>query len=167
MGREWERDGVDTLVLARRFMPQEEKKSLAAACAFYGVEGEGWHRALADACRTHRLYQKLKTLYGEANQDAFMAKRLVYKSKKEQPATKRQKERLQELLKYHRIEAPVQMDDLTRNEASRLTDRILSAYGRPGTGGKRLSVGGNKWNPEAEQNAEMKKEVKVNDESAR
>ena len=59
------------------------------------------------------------------------------------------------------------MDDLTRNEASRLTDRILSAYGRPGTGGKRLSVGGNKWNPEAEQNAEMKKEVKVNDESAR
>lgn len=129
-GREWERDGVDTLTLCRRFMPLEEKKTLLSACTFYQVDGAGWHRALADACRTHGLYQKLKALYGEEHQEAFQAKKLIYQVKREQPASKRQKERLQELLKYHRIEAPVQIDDLTRNEASRLTDQILSAYGR-------------------------------------
>lgn len=156
-GREWEREGVDTLVLCRRFMPPEEKKSLAAACAYYGVEGEGWHRALADACRAHGLYQKLKEQFGNTDPEAFSAKKLLYKVKREQPASKRQKERLQELLKYHRIEAPVQMDDLTRNEASRFTDQILSVYGRPGTG----------LNRKADQNAKIKKEVKGNDESAR
>lgn len=129
-GRPWERDGVDTLVLCRRFMPPKEKKTLLSACAFYQVEGEGWHRALADACRTHGLYQKLKALYGKEEEEAFQAKKLVYQVKREQPASKRQKERLQELLKYHRIEAPVQIAYLTRNEASRLTDQILSAYGR-------------------------------------
>lgn len=156
-GCEWEREGVDTLVLCRRFMPPEEKKSLAAACAYYGVGGEGWHRALSDACRAHRLYQKLKEQFGNAEPDAFLAKKLLYKVKREQPASKRQKERLQELLKYHRIEAPVQMDDLTRNEASRFTDQILSMYGRLGTG----------VNRKANQSAKTKKEVKVNDESAR
>lgn len=133
-GQKWERSGVDTLMLCRKFMPPQEKKTLLSACAFYAVEGEGWHRALADACRTHGLYQKLKERYGSDNEEVFQAKELVYQVKRQQPALKRQKERLQELLKYHRIEAPVQIDYLTRNEASRLTDQILAAYGKPGAG---------------------------------
>ena len=133
-GLKWEREGVDTLELCRALMPPEKKKSLLAACAYYKVEGGGWHRALADAWRTHELYQKLMTGHGTEHPERFLAKRLSYPVKREQPASKRQKERLQELLKYHRIEAPVQIDYLTRNEASRLTDQVISAYGRLGTG---------------------------------
>lgn len=133
-GLKWEREGVDTLELCRVLMPPKEKKSLLSACAYYGVEGGGWHRALADAWRTHKLYQALKAGHGAEHSERFLAKRLVYSVKREQPASKRQKERLQELLKYHRIEAPVQIEYLTRNEVSRLTDQVISACGRLGTG---------------------------------
>ncbi|MDO5418240.1 MAG: 3'-5' exonuclease [Lachnospiraceae bacterium] len=129
-GVEWERDGIDTLVLSRIFMPAEEKKTLPSACRFYGVDTGVSHRALSDAYAAHFLYQTLMERYGEANPERFLEKRLIYKVKREQPASKRQKERLQELLKYHKIEAPVQIDYLSRNEASRLTDQILARYGR-------------------------------------
>ena len=37
-GLEFERAGLDTLQLCRRFMPQEEKKNLEAACSFFGIQ---------------------------------------------------------------------------------------------------------------------------------
>lgn len=129
-GVQWEREGMDTLTLCRKFMPLQEKKTLSDACMYYQVEGGDWHRALSDAQRTHLLYQKLKERHESACPGDFQPKLLIYHVKREQPASKRQKERLQELLKYHKIEAPMQIDHLTRNEASRLTDQILSAYGR-------------------------------------
>ncbi|MDO4268155.1 MAG: 3'-5' exonuclease, partial [Eubacteriales bacterium] len=46
------------------------------------------------------------------------------------PASKKQKEDLRYLVKYHKIDLPVQIDHLSRNEASRLTDQIISQYGR-------------------------------------
>lgn len=126
----WERDGVDTLSLCRAFMPEEESKALPNACRFYHVDAGISHRALSDAYAAHFLYQELKKRCGAAEPERFLAKKLTYKVKREQPASKRQKERLQELLKYHKIKAPVQIDHLTRNEASRLTDEIISKYGR-------------------------------------
>lgn len=130
-GIDWERDGMDTLTLCRSFMPGDESKTLSSACRFYHVDPGTSHRALADAYAAHFLYQELKKQYGAAQGERFQVKKLIYKVKREQPATKRQKERLQELLKYHKIEAPVQIDHMTRNEASRLTDEIVSRYGRP------------------------------------
>ena len=59
-----------------------------------------------------------------------MPKPLNYKVKREQPASKKQKEDLQELVKYHRIELPVQIEHLSRNEASRIKDKIISQFGR-------------------------------------
>lgn len=129
-GIKWERDGVDTLTLCRAFMPGEESKTLSCACRFYHVDAGTSHRALSDAYAAHFLYQELKKCYGAAKPERFAAKKLIYQVKREQPASKRQKERLQELLKYHKIKAPAQIDHLTRNEASRLTDQILSKYGR-------------------------------------
>lgn len=129
-GIEWERNGVDTLILCRGFMPGEESKTLPCACRFYGVDTGTSHRALSDAYSAHALYQELKSRYGAESPERFQEKKLIYKVKREQPASKRQKERLQELLKYHKIKAPAQIEHLTRNEASRLTDEILSKYGR-------------------------------------
>ena len=126
----FERAGLDTLQLCRRFMPQEEKKNLEAACSFFGIQRQGAHRALGDAEDAHSLYQQLAALYGEAEPEAFAEKPLIYKVKREQPATKKQKEDLRYLLKYHKIDLPVQIDYLSRNEASRITDRVISQYGR-------------------------------------
>ncbi len=129
-GIRWEQKGIDTLKLCRRFMPKEESKTLANACRFYQIKAENCHRAMWDAYAAHVLYQKLANQYQESFPESFQAGELIYKVKKEQPASKGHKERLQELLKYHKIKAPVQIGALTRNEASRLTDEIISKYGR-------------------------------------
>lgn len=126
----FERCGIDTLQLCRRFMPKDSRKSLENACSYYGIKRTGSHRALEDADDTCRLYRVLQERYGENDPDAFLEKQLVYKVKREQPATKKQKEDLRYLLKYHRIEMSWQVDYLTRNEVSRITDKIISQYGR-------------------------------------
>lgn len=128
--KDWQKDGIDTLTLCREFMPAEEKKALASACRYFGIENAEAHRAEADARAAHRLYQTLISLYGEQSPQAFEASPMVYKVKRQQPATKRQKERLHDLIKYHKINVSVQIEYLTRNEASRLTDQILSRYGK-------------------------------------
>ncbi len=127
-GISWEKDGVDTLPLCRSFMPEGTSKVLREACQFYHVEMKTSHQAVYDAEAAHLLYQAIKRCHGADGSGLFEPKKLTHKVKKEQPASKRQKERLQELLKYHKIEAPVQIEYLTRNEASRLTDKILSEY---------------------------------------
>lgn len=130
LGLGFEREGIDTLKLCRRFMPEAERKNLASACAFYGIVQESAHRALGDAEDAHRLYQKLVLAHGSGNQDVFSPKPLIYKAKREQPASKKQKEDLRYLLKYHKIDLPVQIDHLSRNEISRIKDKIISQYGR-------------------------------------
>lgn len=129
-GLAFERNGIDTLKLCRHFMPEGEKKNLEAACAFYGVIRGQAHRALADAVDAHLLYQALCRSHGMGNSEEFTEKPLIYKVKREQPASKKQKEHLRYLLKYHKIDLPVQIDSLSRNEISRITDKIISQYGR-------------------------------------
>lgn len=129
-GYSFERRGIDTLKLSRRFMPEEEKKNLSAACAYFGVSQETAHRALGDARSAHRLYQKIRELHYKDAPEIFAGTPLIYKIKKEQPASKLQKEVLRELVKYHRINLSVQIDSLSRNEVSRITDKIISKYGR-------------------------------------
>lgn len=126
----WETWGIDTLKLCRKFMPEEEKKNLQAACRFFDMEQEQAHRALGDARDAHRLYQILKQRFGAASSEAFEGYALHYKVKRAQPASKKQKEDLRYLVKYHKIKLPVQIDSLSRSEASRLKDQIISQYGR-------------------------------------
>lgn len=126
----FERDGIDTLKLCRHFMPDGEKKNLAAACAFYGIAREQSHRAFADAVDAHLLFQALWERHGRHEPEEFAEKPLIYKVKREQPASKKQKEGLRYLLKYHKIDLPVQIDYLSRNEISRITDKIILQYGR-------------------------------------
>lgn len=127
---DFERRGLDTLRLCRRFMPEGERRNLASACTFYGVCRESAHRALGDALDAHRLYQALISRHGKETPEAFAAQPLIYKVKREQPASKKQKEDLRYLLKYHKIDLPAQIDYLSRNEVSRITDKIILKYGR-------------------------------------
>jgi DNA polymerase-3 subunit alpha (Gram-positive type) len=127
---EFEKNGIDTLGLCRTFMEGSAKKNLTSACACYGVPQSEAHRAEADAESAHFLYQKLKERHGDARPELFTPKPLIYKAKREQPATKRQKEYLQDLLKYHRIDVTVCIDSLSRSEASRLVDKIILKHGK-------------------------------------
>ncbi len=147
-GISFEKSGIDTLKLCRRFMPEDQPKNLSAACAFFGIKRKTAHRALEDARDAHLLYQQLagrflkrwepdfveeaaeeKKKFSE-DQEAFAAKPMICKVKKEVPATKKQKEDLRYLIKYHKIDVPVEIDRLSRNEVSRLKDRIIFQYGR-------------------------------------
>lgn len=126
----FEKEGIDTLKLCRKFMPEGEKKNLGAACAYFHISQDTAHRALSDAVSAHKLYVELKKQFGETNEDAFQPKTLQYKAKKEKPASKRQKQHLQDLIKYHRINVSVQIDHMSGNEISRMIDKIIFACGR-------------------------------------
>ena len=121
---------LDTLGLCRSFMPAGEPKNLGAACAWYGISQTEAHRAQADAVSAHLLYQKLLGQYGMERPELFAPRPLEIRVKREQPATKRQKDYLRDLSKYHRINVTVQIDSLSRSEASRMIDQIISQYGR-------------------------------------
>lgn len=129
-GMEFERYGMDTLKLARTFMPANHKKNLASACQYFGLEQRANHRAFQDALAAYELYEEMKNRFAKREPSYFVAKPLFYKVKREQPAGKRQKEHLQDLLKYHKIVLSVQIDHMTRNEISRITDKIIAEYGR-------------------------------------
>ncbi|WP_370824184.1 PolC-type DNA polymerase III [Clostridium sp.] len=126
----FEHAGLDTLKICRHFMPEEEKKNLAAACRYFAVDPGESHRALSDAMAAHHLYQELKNRYFLEVPEVFAPQPLIYKVKREQPASKKQKEVLRELLKYHRINLSAQIDSLSKNEISRLTDQIIAQHGR-------------------------------------
>lgn len=58
-GCELPNEYVDTLVVARRYLPQLESRSLQSLSAYYGVSYDGAHRALADCHITYEIYKRL------------------------------------------------------------------------------------------------------------
>ncbi len=128
--RSFERNAVDTLKLARRFLPQEQKKDLESLCRYFGVERGCAHRALEDAIETYQVFEKLKELYGKVDETAFVPRPLLYRAKKQTPATGRQIEYLKKYAAYYGIEFAEPLGAMTRSEASRLTDRLIAQYGR-------------------------------------
>lgn len=129
----FEKKGIDTLKLARRFLPDLESRKLGDLCAYYGIMHRA-HRALGDAGAASDLYLKFVELFFDGNPGGngkeFEPQPLVYRVKKETPATKPQKERLYKLLDRHRITVEYEIDKLTRGEADRIMAQILAKYGR-------------------------------------
>ena len=130
MGAEFERMGIDTLKIARKFMEEPKKKSLESLCGYYGIEREHCHRAYDDAIAASRLYGFLKKDFYLVSPAAFAPAPLYCQVKKDSPITKSQKVYLNDLIKYHRIEPDVSIDNLTKSEASRMIDTIIRDYGR-------------------------------------
>lgn len=123
----FERKGIDTLKIARKVVADCESKSLPKLCSHYGIEYHP-HRALSDALATIELYRKLSELYYE--EELFAPKPLIFKVKKESPITEAQIQRLTLLLERHNLPCAAEITSMTRNEASRYIDQILSTYGR-------------------------------------
>lgn len=127
----FEKEGIDTLRIARRYLTELPGRGLGKLCVHYGIEHTA-HRALADAKATCVLYERLWEEFGE-QEDAekiFAPVKLLYQVKRDTPITPAQKERLYKLLCKHKITVEYELDKLTRSEASRYTDRILAEYGR-------------------------------------
>lgn len=126
----FEKNGIDTLKLSRKFLPELEKKTLDYLCEYLKIERNQNHRALEDARATYVLLEYLREKYAEQEPEAFRPLPLVYRAKKQSPATERQKRHLKELAEYHKIELDIDIETLTKSEASRKTDRILAQYGK-------------------------------------
>lgn len=122
-GKPFERKGVDTLKLSRQYLSELPSRRLSDLCAHFGIPITA-HRALEDARAAHFLYQELCARFFE--EKSFAPVPLLYKVKKEGPASPRQKERLRWLLEERGIVPDFDVELLTRNEASRMADRILA-----------------------------------------
>lgn len=130
----FEKEGIDTLKIARKYLPDLESRSLGALCEHYGISHSA-HRALQDARATVALYRKLAEMFyeqeeSEGNKSLFRPKRLRHNVKRDTPATKPQKEQLYKLADRHKLIIDYDIEKLTRSEASRQIDRILAEYGR-------------------------------------
>ena len=126
----FEKQGIDTLKIARAYLSELPKKTLPALCEYYQIQYEP-HRAYADALACLTLFEKLQSDFGNRDQgELFQPKPLNYQVKKEGPITKAQKERLEALLARHNIQPTYQVDHLTKNEASRQIDLIYANFSR-------------------------------------
>lgn len=130
--RPLELKACDTLKLARLLLPEEQPKKLENLCAYFGIERNREHRAMDDAIETWQVFEKLKALAKEREDydKRLEPKLLIYKAKKQTPATKRQIEQLKEYLERKEIPDEINWENLTRNEASRKIDQYISLYGR-------------------------------------
>ena len=130
-GMEFERDGIDTLVLSRKFHPEQESRSLGAMCLRYGIDTGRAHRAFDDARAAAGLYFRLYEQFAAGTEGVFRAVPLICRVKKSEPMTAKQKKYLLDLAKYHKIEVK-QPPNMTKSEASRLIDSIILQYGKMG-----------------------------------
>ena len=124
-----EKKAVDTLKLARHFLPEGQKKNLEALCEYFHIDREHAHRALDDALATGEIFEKLKMEYGACAPECFVPKNLEFKVKKQTPATERQKKYLRQFAQFYGIELTELLDSMTRSEVSRLTDKLIAQYG--------------------------------------
>ncbi|MBQ2803721.1 MAG: 3'-5' exonuclease [Lachnospiraceae bacterium] len=125
----FERNAIDTLKIARKYLADLEHRSLDYLCEYYKIPHHA-HRALQDAEATSTLYHKLVELFYSKDEALFAPAQLQFQVKRDTPATKAQKERLYRLIEQHKITTDVNVERLTRSEASRFTDKILAKYGR-------------------------------------
>ena len=76
------------------------------------------------------LYGRMRAQFPDSPEELFAPKALIYKARKQGPITPAQKGYLNDLIKYHKITLDKSVDGLTKNEASRMIDRIILDYGR-------------------------------------
>lgn len=126
----FEKSGIDTLKIARKCLCQLESKSLEALCNHYKIENPAAHRAYFDALSTAKIYHMLAHDYEIDNEKLFQAYQLQFKQKKAQPCTQKQIEYLKALYQFHDIAITCDFCDMTRSDASKLIDKIISEHGR-------------------------------------
>lgn len=129
-GLSFEKKGLDTLKIARKTLKQLESKSLGSLCEHYHIINQAAHRAYHDALATAKIYHMLAHEFETKDGKSFIPEQLQYKPKKIQPCTAKQMEYLHMLCCHHNIKMQCNPETLTRSEASKLIDSIISNYGQ-------------------------------------
>ena len=130
----FEREGVDTLKIARKYLPELPSRKLEYLCEYFQIPHQA-HRAIGDVMATVRLYEILcEKFSGMAEENGeydkvFHPAPLIYQVKREGPITKVQKERLKRMVDTWQISIDYEIDSLTKNEASRKIDKLIAQYG--------------------------------------
>lgn len=124
MGNEFGRMGMDTLKIAKKLLPDLGSRSLESLCGYFSIENIH-HRALADARSAAMVYERLCAMGGEA-ETTFA---LTYSIPKREPITAKQKSFLESLIRKHKVPFERETGSLSKSEASREIDKILSTYG--------------------------------------
>lgn len=130
----FERSGVDTLRIARRFLstekaPELPSRALKDLCIYFSIPHKA-HRALGDVYATDALFSILREKFEKEEPSLFQPTALQYKAKRDSAITQSQKERLLKLLKQNHITPEYDVNRLTKSEASRYTDLLLAEFGR-------------------------------------
>lgn len=123
-GYSFERNGIDTLAIAKLCLPTLKSRSLTYLIDHFDIEREKAHRAYHDALATYALFEILKNRFEHMDQKIFDAKPLHWRPRKSSPITPRQKSYLKALIKKHGIFEEVSVDHLSKSEASQYIDRI-------------------------------------------
>lgn len=133
MGKGYERNGMDTLQIARKYLPELESRGLGYLCRYFQIPHTA-HRALEDARATVALYERLEELFYDREKgekkNLFAPRPLSYQVKREKPITIPQKEQLYRLADRHKLVLGCEIESLSRSEASRQISYILQEYGR-------------------------------------
>lgn len=127
---EFEKNGIDTLKIARKTLKGLESRGLEYLCNYYGILDENHHRAYNDASVTSKLYLILCEQFGDEYKECFEPYVLESKTKKMQPITLRQLSYLTDLINRYHINIDYDINQLTKNEASRKIDKILAEKGK-------------------------------------
>ena len=133
MGKKLDRKGIDTLSIARKFLPSDQKKTLAALKQKFGIETKQTHRAYEDALAAALIYEKLKEQYGEKEPETFYPRDFQIRIKKQTPATPVQVAHLKEFFSCYKLEneeKQIHWETLTKSEASRTMDLLIQKYGK-------------------------------------
>ena len=122
----FEKRGLDTLRIARKYMPELESRSLGFLCQHFSIEHTA-HRALGDAEATSILYAKLCQLFYEKAEaegcKVFIPAPMIYNVKREKPITIAQKEQITRYCTILGISLSHDLNSMTRSEASRFIER--------------------------------------------
>lgn len=131
-GYRFQKNGLDTLDIARKYLSELQSRKLEYLCEYFDIRDEQHHRAWNDAKVTGELYHILCEKFEnteDKNKKVFEPKELYFEIKKASPVTPRQKSYLNSLLLRYGIKPDYVIDELTKSEASRMIDQILSKYG--------------------------------------
>ena len=128
---------LDTLTIAKGLHPEFLSRSLASMCSAYGLVNKAAHRAFEDARVTMELYLEMCRRIQSTSEEERKAlmpltepTNCYVKVKKQEPITAKQKIYLNDLLKYHIINKALEIDKMTKSQASKAIDHIILNYGK-------------------------------------
>ena len=120
---------MDTLKIAKKYLPQLPSRKLEYLCDYFNIIDEHHHRAMNDAQITIALYQILAERFYQEGSSVFVPEILEVKVKKQESITWKQKKFLNDLLERQGLHPNFLLDEMTKSEASYAIDMILSGRG--------------------------------------